>query len=192
MHAVLIILASVVFGPACIKIEMAAETEEQKTEASDVRAREYRVAWIERFERLSLYEQGRMVGSSIDSLSTYYLDYGYRVAQDWRSANQGQGTALTADDMRSLIEEWNRSQKPLMQAYEGALEYGLGELKRRRDLDQSSLNLLQQGLDLFYEVYNGVFSPSGTPDEYERRLDRLKMELASYGPTVEDDLRKYR
>ena len=177
---------------SCVKVEMVPETEEQKTDASEVRGKDYRVSWIERFNRSPVRQQGEMIRYTIDSVSAIYFDYAYRVAQDWRLSEEQSGRVVRAEEMKDLVQESNRSMEPQFEAFKDAVAYGLESLSRSSDMDGNSVALLEQDVSLFSEIREAVFAPTGSPENYEKRMDRLKLNLQGLSQSILDDLQKYR
>jgi hypothetical protein len=186
----LLILLTVVVS-ACVKVEMVPETEEQKSDASEVRGKDFRARWIERFNRSTVGQQADMIRNTVDSVSAIYLDYGYRVAQDWRRSQDQTGRVISASDIQASVDGGTGSMKPQFDAYEDAVAYGLEDLRRFSDLDGASLDLLEEDINLFREIRSAVFKPSGSPEEYEKGLDQLKLSLEGLSRNILDDLQKY-
>lgn len=188
---VAVLILSVLLGPACVKVEVGPEAEGTRTADADVEAHEYRAVWVGHFNQAKPGQQAELVRTTIDTLCLQFLDYGYRVASHWHDANKQGQDDVPADEMKRLITDWTASQTPMFEGYEDALEYGMEELRRQRNVDDRTLEVLQKHLGLYYDIYRTVYRPSGTADDYERDLDMQRIDLESVSQEVLADLRKY-
>ena len=176
----------------CVKIETGPETEEQLTQSSDLRGRDFRVTWVNRFTGKTPVEKGQMYNDLIDSVSSVYLRYGYNVADEWRKGNAGRGQLVPDAEMQKVVEASVRTQKPMFQAYEDALEYAYRQLDESGTYSPSDMGIFKRHLDELYRIYSVVFYPSGTVDDYELALRDLESNQRSLGDSVIEMLDRYR
>ena len=170
----LVVLLAVGFFAGCVNIQTGSETPDQLEESAANRGKDFRVTWVNRFTGATPVEKADMLRDLVDSLSANYLRYGYKVAGDWRSGNEVRGQLIADSEIRDIIDRSNQSQQPLMKAYEDVMEYSLQQIKDSKFFGASTVTLMQDHIDQFYDVNSAVFYPSGTVDDYEYRLDGAK------------------
>ena len=185
-------LAVLFIGLACVKIETGPETGEQSRETSELRARDFRVNWANRFSASSPFKKAVLLKDLIDSVSVQYIRYGYRVVDEWQQGNTGRGTVIADSEMREVVTRWNEDEQPVIEAYEEVMEYSLNEIKRTNHFDSGVIQLLEQNIEHFYKINSGVFLPSGTVDDYEFRLEELRVEQEDLSSRLAEKLVKYR
>lgn len=176
----------------CVKIETGPETAEQRTETSELRARDFKVNWVSRFGRISQIQKADQLHTLIDSVSMKYFYYARQVADQWRQGNTGRGTQVPDSEMREMVSRWNESEVPLLDAYEEVVEYSIRDLNDSAFFNESVLKQFRENIELFYEIRNKVFYPSGTVEEYELKIEYLKSQLKEQSFNLEQELRRYR
>lgn len=191
-----IVVLFFVFGlldiSGCVKIETGPETAEQRTETSELRARDFKVNWVNRFGRVSQVQKADLLKTLIDSVSIKYFDYARQVADQWRQGNTGRGTVVPDSEMRDMVSRWNESEVPLLDAYEDVVEYSIRDLDDSAFYNESALKQFRDKIELFYEIRNKVFYPSGTVEEYELKIDYLKSQLKEQSYNLERELTRFR
>ncbi|HVP07352.1 MAG TPA: hypothetical protein VMS71_05870 [Candidatus Acidoferrum sp.] len=160
----------------CIKIQTGPVTPEQATENSNTKAKDYMVNWHNRLQGASSIEKMTIVTTFIDSVTSNYLRYGAMVAQEWRRGSATRDQAVADSEMRTQMDRWNKTQRPVIQAYESMVEYGVEQVTLTNVFDKRTLDLLNQERDFYYKTYSAVFFPVGTADDYDSRLQDLKGE----------------
>ena len=184
------ILALVMTG--CVNIQTGAETEEQLTQSSELRGRDFRVTWVNRFTGMAPVEKGQMYNDLIDSVSSVYLRYGFTIVGEWQKGNAGRGQLIPDAEMQKVVEASVRTQKPMFQSYEDALEYAYRQLDESGTYSASDMEIFKRHLDELYRIYSVVFYPSGTVDDYEMALRDLESNQRSLSQSVVEMLDRYR
>ena len=177
---------------ACVNIETGPESKEQRTETSELRARDFRVSWVNRFNPAPPIEKAILLKSLLDSVSVRYLNYGDRVADEWNRGNIGRGEPVPDTEMRQVVSAWNETEQPLLDAYEETVEYSIGKIKEAAFFDGEVVELFQENIELFYEIRSGIFYPAGTIKDYDYRLEDLKRRRAESSEKLEYELSRYR
>jgi len=185
-----VILALVMTG--CVNIQTGAETEEQLTQSSELRGRDFRVTWVNRFTGMTPVEKGQMYNDLIDSVSSVYLRYGFNIVGEWQKGNAGRGQLIPDAEMQKVVEASVRTQKPMFQSYEDALEYAYRQLDESGTYSASDMEIFKRHLDELYRIYSVVFYPSGTVDDYEMALRDLESNQRSLSQSVVEMLDRYR
>lgn len=176
----------------CVKIETGPETAEQRTETSQLRARDFKVNWVSRFDRVSQIQKADLLHTLIDSVSMKYFNYARQVADQWRQGNTGRGTVVLDSEMRDMVNRWNEGEVPLLDAYEEVVEYSIRDLNDSAFFNEVALKHFKDHIELFYEIRNKVFYPSGTVEEYELKIEFLKNQLKGRSYNLERELGRYR
>lgn len=171
---VTIVLSALLSSAGCVKIETGQTIEEAEASSED-RAGRIRSDWADRIQGSSPRQMAELLKIHIDSTTARYVDYGFRIGREWETGNRGRGEVIPADEMTTIVEGWNRAQKPIMTADEDNMEYAWAELKATRHFDPTSLDLFKQLVDKYYEVYSVVFYPAGTVGDYEESLYRVRL-----------------
>ncbi|MBN1211559.1 MAG: hypothetical protein JXA92_03200 [candidate division Zixibacteria bacterium] len=181
----------IIIGISCVKIETGPESKEQRTETSELRARDFRVNWVNRFNPVPPVEKALLLKDLLDSVSVRYLRYGRRVADEWYQGNTGRGQPVPDTEMRQVVSTWNETEQPLLDAYEETVEYSIGKIKEAAFFDGEVIKLLRENIELFYEIRSGVFYPSGTLEDYEDRLDELTNRRTNQSENLDYELSRY-
>jgi len=176
---------------ACVNIETGPESKEQRTETSELRARDFRVDWVNRFNPAPPVEQALLLKDLLDSVSVKYLRYGRRIADEWYQGNTGRGQPVPDTEMRQVVAAWNESEEPLLDAYEETVEYSIGKIKEAAFFDGDVIKLLRENIELFYEIRSGVFYPTGVVKDYEYRLDELNSRRTNLSENLDYELSRY-
>ena len=186
----LAVMPAVVVSCSAIKIETG-QTQEEAVQSAEIRARQIRSDWANRFQQATPLEMGRLLTRHVDSVSARYVAYGFQVAAQWRDGNAGRGVNVPDREMREVVAAWTERQQPILMAYEDNLEYGLERVKETRYFGQDFLDLLAELVDQYYEVYSAVFYPSGTVEEYEETLNRVKGDMESISGRFKSQLDRH-
>lgn len=171
---VAILLSALLTSGGCVKIETGQTIEEAEASSED-RAGRIRSDWAGRIQRSSPLQVGQLLKMHIDSTAAKYIDYGFRIAREWETGSQGRGEIIPADEMATIVEGWNRGQKPILKADEDNLEYAWAELQAGRHFDRTTEDLFRQMVNQYYEVYSIVFYPAGTVADYEENLYQVRL-----------------
>ncbi len=175
----------------CIKIQTGPMSAEEATDASSVRAKDMEVNWRNRILGATSVEKVDLTRTLIDTVTANFIRYGSSVADQWRKGSSARGQAVADTEMRAQIDKWNKTQRPIIQSYESMIEYAVGQIEALKFFDQDLMASLNTCRDHFYQVYNGVFFPSGTVDDYEGRLRDLQSEGQRVSDQLSQELRKY-
>jgi len=170
---VAIVLSALLTSAGCVKIETGQTVEEAEASSED-RAGRIRSDWAGRIQRSSPRQIGELLKMHIDSTAAKYVDYGFRITREWETGNRGRGEVIPADEMTTIVEGWNRAQKPILKADEDNMEYAWEELKAAHLFDPTTLDLFKQLVDQYYDVYSIVFYPVSTVGDYEESLHRAR------------------
>ena len=65
-------------------------------------------------------------------------------------------------------------------------------LKELQFIDERTERLLQASVDIYYEVYSGVYYPSGVLRDYEVKLERLRYDTEQLSREIQDEIARYR
>jgi hypothetical protein len=188
---IFVFLLPLIFS-ACVNIETGPESKEQRTETSETRARDFRVAWVNRFDPAPPVEQALLLKDLLDSVSVKYLRYGRRIADEWYKGNTGRGQPVPDSEMRQMVTAWNETEQPILEAYEETVEYSIGKIKEAAFFDGDVIKLLRENIELFYEIRSGVFYPTGTLKDYEYRLDDLENRRTNLSENLDYEMSRYR
>jgi hypothetical protein len=172
------VLAGVSVG--CVKIETG-RTPEEARESADVRAKTIRGEWASRLMDKTPPQIADLVAGLISSVTRQYLDYGGKVAEQWREATAGRGQEVSAEEMRRVVSAWTKSEQPILTANEDNIEYGVQRLRETGHLNSDGVDLLDRIVAEYYNTYTAVFLPAGKVDDYETRMteQRRKNERAT-------------
>jgi len=187
------ILTTLIIGcvsVSCVNIETG-QTPEEARESSESKASSIRSEWATRFESAQPLERARLLAGFLDDISSRYIDYGYRVVDSWREAQEGKGGEIPANEMRRMVGKWTEKEKPVLRANEDNIEYGLQRFKDTGFFTQSSLDLMSQIVSQYYEIYNVVFLPGGTVDDYEDSLGQNQRQMESLLTDFKNELENY-
>ena len=167
--ALILPLAMLFVVQGCVKIETGSSPEERQASA-ELRAKRIRAEWADRIHNSSPAQIADMTAGLIANIAEQYLDYGNRVAGQWREAIEGRRQDVSADEMRRMVELWTKDEKPVLVANEDNIEYGVGRLKETGYLTPAGVESLDSAVSAYYELYSAVFYPAGSVTEYEDRL----------------------
>jgi hypothetical protein len=156
-----------------IKIESGTTVEEMAAK-NEFRSKEIRGNWAEQLARAENDGvRAIMVKAHIDSVSSMIRGYGYKVADEWRRGSAGRGEIIKDSEMRQVVDAWVAAQKPILQAYEDNMEYGINLLREKRNfgLLTDEVGALFDSLALnYYDTYSTVFYPNRSVEDYENGL----------------------
>jgi len=174
----------------CVKIETGG-TVEEATESNEVRAKQIRSQWAEQIQSASPQDVAKLVKGEIDSVSAMYIRYGLKVADDWHHGNKSEGKDIEAVEMRRFVDGWVSTQKPILNAYEDNLEFGINRIQQSRVFRPETLGLLNQFIDQFYSNRSTVFYPNENADQYEAALVAAQRKTESLSRDLGQELDKY-
>ena len=184
-----LILSVIISG--CVHIETGPESKEQRTETSELQARDFRINWVGRFDPAPPVEKALLLKDLLDTVADKYLGYGSRVADEWHQGNTGRGKTVPDSEMRQVVTAWNASEQPLLDAYEETVEYSIGKIKDAAFFDSDVIELFRENIELFYQIRSGVFYPTGTVEDYEYQLDELRKRQGGLSENLGYELSRY-
>ncbi len=182
--------ALLILPSACIRIETG-QTSEEAVASSEVRARQTRSQWANRFNSATPRQMADMLVEHARDVTDRYLNYGADVVSRWSEGSTGRGQEITATEMREFVTAWIEVEKPLLIAWEDNLEYGLERIVESGFYDETSRDMFQNLVDRYYDVYSAVFFPSSTVEDYESGLYRTRNERDRAIEALERELAKY-
>jgi hypothetical protein len=188
---VLTAVSAIFFTAGCIKIQTGPMSQEEATDAASLRAKDMEVNWRNRLLGATSIEKMNLTKALIDTASSNFIRYGMSVADEWRKGSSARGQAVADSEMRTQIDRWNKSQQPIIQAYESMIEYAVGEIEALNIFDADALLALKECRDHFYQVYSGVFYPTGTVEDYEAKLRDLQSQGIRLSDQLAQELRRY-
>lgn len=174
-----------------VTIQTGGEDTQRLTEVSEVRAKEIRTEYAQRLRAASPVQKAAIIKTLVDSVSAAYFQYGERMADDWQRGNQERGAEIPAGDIRTLIERSNESQRPVFGAYEDVLDLGMEEIAREGQLDQRTVQRLDEYRNQFYKNYSAVFYPSGDLQRYRAGILDAQNETERMSRELFDELKRY-
>lgn len=184
--AVMVVLA----GCSSIKIETG-QTNEEAKESYGAMAGRVKSQWANQIQNASPKEAAMLVAELYDRTTYQYLEYGRKVAAQWREGEAGRGQTITDTEMRTMVTTWTETQKPLLKAYDDNFEYGIDRIKQSQYYGSALEAPLTELVEQYYKVYSVVFFPQGTVDDYEQELDRLTYDVSEVGSRFRDEVAKY-
>ncbi len=182
-----VVAGTLLFSCSAIKIETG-QTRQEALQSAEVRAKQIRSDWAIRFQQATPLEMVRLLAQHVDSISAWYVAFGFEVAAQWREGNAGRGQNVPDREMREVVAVWTGEQQPIMTAYEDNLEYGLEQIKNTRHFNRYLLDLLTEFADQYYKVYSAVFYPAGSVEEYEETLNGIRHETESLSIRLKTEL----
>ncbi len=159
-----------------VKIQTGPETPERAREAGETRGHDLKVTWAEQLRTADGIGKLTMTHSLIDSVIARYLGYGHEVTRQWREGTAGRNQEISDVEMRKVVAQWSLNDKPILEAYEDMIEYGVDEIEHAGQINSGPLDLLKSLREQFYKIYSAVFYPTGSPDQYEESLRDLETE----------------
>jgi hypothetical protein len=174
-----------------VTIQTGPEDEQRQSEVSEARAKQIRADYATRFQGQDSKVIVGHLKYLVDSVSANYLRYGNEMAREWRNANEGRGTPVSDTEMGDLISRSNQSQQQIYGAYEDVVELGISRMKWLKEFDQTTLGLLAQFSQQFYEVRSTVFYPPDSVEKYEQVLAETQTDLERMSRELTTELRRY-
>jgi hypothetical protein len=174
----------------CVKIQTG-QTVEEATESNEFKARQIRSEWALQLNSATPLRTAELVKMHIDSVSAMYLRYGFKVADEWHKGNEGRGKVVDAGEMRQVVDAWVFTQKPILNAYEDNLEFGLTRVKESRFFQAETLALLERMAEQFYANRSIVFYPNQDVEYYESRLIEAQKATESLSRELGLEIGKY-
>jgi hypothetical protein len=184
-------VAAVLLLAGCIKIQTGPMSNEEATDAASIRAKDMEVNWRNRLIGATSIEKMDLTRTLIDTVTANFIRYGQSVADEWRKGSSARGQAVADSEMRAQVDRWNKTQRPIIQSYESMIEYAVGQIESLKIYDTEAMAALRECRDHFYQVYSGVFFPTGTIGDYEGRLRDLQSQGARLSDQLSQELRRY-
>jgi len=183
-------LLAVLVLSGCVKIETG-QTLEEATESNELRARQVRSQWANQLNAATPQETADLVKQHLDSVSAMYVRYGFKIVDEWHRGNEGRGKVIEAAEMRQVVDAWVAGQKPILDAYEHNLEFGLDKIKESRFFASETLTLFERFGEEFYAVRSVVFYPNRDVETYENKLIESQKLIESISLELGSELAKY-
>lgn len=159
----------------CVRIETG-QTVDEAVESSEAKARQIRGSWANKFQTATPVEMAEFLADHYDRVTAVFVRFGHDMVDRWEEGIAGRGEDIAADEMRSMIDRWIHTQKPILTAYEDNLEYGFEQIKLSNHFDERLLDLMNELVDHYYQVYSGAFFPSGSVEDYQYLLEHMNYE----------------
>lgn len=187
---ILFVFLSVLLLAGCVKIETG-QTREEATESNELRARQVRSQWANQLNVATPLETADLLKQHMDSVSAMYLRYGFKVADEWRKGSEGRGKVVDAAEMRQVVDAWVAGQRPILDAYEHNMEYGMEQLRLAKFFAPETLTLFERFGKEFYEVRSVVFYPNSDVITYENKLLESQKRIETVSLELGSELAKY-
>ncbi len=179
-------------GLGCgVRIQTGPASEEQQTERAEVTGKDQRISWKNRFDGASQRQRVVYLKFFIDSTSANYFQYGMNIADEWRKGEEGRKAEISADEMRQTIDNSIANQRPVLEANDDVVDYAMGRIKEDAFFDRATMDIISQLRDGYFSMYDVVFLPNGTREEYLDRLYAEQSRLQNLSKELEDDLGRY-
>jgi hypothetical protein len=195
MHRIgwLTLLVPTLMTLACssIKIKTGPPTDTELIQESEDRGSRMRVEWSDRLQKAAPVQQVSIVRGFLDSTTTRFIRFGNQVVEMWRTESDRRGAQLSADEVRQVVERSSQFDLPLLEAYEDILEFGVDIVVDGKFFDPPVTDKLIGYRDLYYDVYNAVFFPSGGLEDYERKLADLEASTRLTSQFLAEELFRY-
>ncbi|HEX2896554.1 MAG TPA: hypothetical protein VHP63_00705 [candidate division Zixibacteria bacterium] len=186
----LFVSLSVLLLASCVKIETG-QTLEEATESNELRARQVRSQWANQLNAATPLETANLLKQHMDSVSAMYLRYGFKVVDEWHKGNEGRGKVIDAAEMRQVVDAWVAGQKPILDAYEHNLEFGLDQLRLSKFFAPETMAMFEKFGEEFYEVRSVVFYPNRDVETYENKLLESQKLIETASLELGSELAKY-
>lgn len=183
----------IIMSVACssIHIKTGPPTDTELTRESEDRGSRMRAEWADRLQKAAPVQQMSIMRGFLDSTTTRFIRFGNQVVEMWRDESKRRGAQLSADEVRQAVERSNQFDLPLLEAYEDVLEFGVDLVVDGRFFDAPVTDKIVSYRDLYYDVYNGVFFPSGGLEDYERKLGDLEASTRLTSQFLAEELIRY-
>ena len=192
--------ASWLIGPAVgfllaacssVHIQTGPPTDEESSSRSETTAKQFKTDWYTRLERADAYGKLGLVNDLINQTCVQYIKFGRQVADSWRQANKDQGRPVPASQIQGMVDRSVSTDQPMLQAQTDVIEYGVDQTIASGTFQPDDIDDLNGYRDFFNEVYNGVFLPNGTVEDYVDHLDDLDTRRASLYDQFLQESRRY-
>jgi hypothetical protein len=187
--ALVVLITLLLTAPACVKIEKG--TPAEATETSEMRASNARSDWANRILDATPVGVVELLVQHVEGVTRSYVDFGHEIADEWESGERGRGEPLPAAEIRRLITAWTEPEQPILKANDDNLEFAYMTARESAYFDASTLEALSRLVGGYYGVYDAVFLPSGTREEYVDRLWAAEREVDRAADEVREELRRY-
>lgn len=190
--AALLLAASLMAGCNSVKVQTGPATEEVRTERSNSTASGLRANFARNLEQAAQADKGLILRNFMDSASHRILGFGQQVAGEWHSGNRGRGEEISADEMRTVIDNTIRTERPVLDSYEDIIDYGISHLEEQRSYDDRVVEQFRQLRRRYEGIYSSVFFPNGTVADYEDTLTDQQLQLDSELRELDQTLATFR
>ncbi|MBD3404447.1 hypothetical protein GF420_16265 [candidate division GN15 bacterium] len=186
------LLAIIVMASAgCVKVETSSAGPEQRTQSAENTAADLRSDWARRLDGATGPETAGMLGRQVDAITSRYVDYSRRVADEWRKGNDGRGQPIPDTEMREFVQGWVSTEQPILTAHDDMVEYAYAQLREGREVDESTIEVTRRLIESYYELYTAVFFPTGTVVDYEYTVGEARSDIEEILTELELDLNRY-
>lgn len=189
-----IVLGCLTAGCSSIKIESDTTTEDMANK-NEILAKQMRGEWS---QKLNIAANDRVraliVKNHIDSTTSIIINYGFRVADEWRRGNEGRGEVIEASEMRQVVDAWVARQKPILKAFEDNMEYGIQFIRQSQGLEilpREIYQLFDSLADQYYDTYSIVFYPNHNVEVYEEEVREAERRHNLFSEKLGSYFRKY-
>ena len=189
--AVAVIALASALACSSINIKTGPPTDQEIIRESEDRGSRMRAEWSNQLQQASPIQQANIMRGFVDSTTARFIRFGYQVIEVWRTESERRGVQLSAEEVRQVIEHSNQFDLPLLEAYEDVLEFGVSLVIDSRFFDAQVKNRLVAYRDFYYEVYNAVFFPNGTTEDYERLLHDMESRTQQVSQLLAEELVRY-
>lgn len=174
-----------------VHIQTGPPTDEESTSRSETTAKQFKTEWYTRFEQADPYGKIGLVNDLINQTCVGYIKFGHQIADTWRQANKDQGRPVPASQIQEMVDRSVLTDQPMIQAQTDVVEYGVDQTIATGVFQPDDIDDLNGYRDFFNEVYNGVFLPNGTVEDYVDNLDDLDTKRASLYDQFLRESRRY-
>jgi hypothetical protein len=184
-------LCVVLGGCSSLKIETG-QTREEAVDSSRERSSRIRSQWAQQVDAAPPVERVELLITLVEGVTDQYFNFGNEVKYRWQEAEDGRGEEVPASEMRTMIEAWSETQKPILDANDDNLEYTRRRIRETQLFDSDFDERIDGLCDKYYEVYSTVFFPTADLQQYRDDLAQRQIELDQEINLTQDALKPYR
>jgi hypothetical protein len=174
-----------------VRVQTGPASDEQQTERSEVTGKNQRIVWKNRFDAAPARQRLAFLKDYIDSTVANYFRFGQNIADEWRKGEEGRSEAISGDEMRRRIDATLTTQRPILEANDDVVDYAMGRIEEDRFFDRVTMEIVRRYRDGYFHVYDVVFLPAATRQEYLDRLYSEQSRLENLSREVGNDLGRY-
>jgi len=186
-----LLLAAIITASSCgVKFETG-QTKEEAQASSQITANKIKSDWARLINNSSPQEVGFHLKTHLENISIKLIEYGFRLAEKWQEGNEGRGSAIPDNEMRTVIENWISGDEPIINAWEDNIDYARQRLVEDGFYTQETTASFDKMIEHFNTVYNTVLFPEGDVFKYEDQLMVMKSETEKQIRKVEIEIDRY-